>query len=48
MLQESPQVFSYANYMIELSLLEPAMLRYPPSTLAAAAIYLAIKLLKPG
>lgn len=35
-----------AKYLIELPLIEQRMLKYPPSNLAASAIYLARKITK--
>ena len=40
------KVFYYAQYMLELALMEYRMLKHKPSLLATGAVYLASKVLK--
>jgi len=41
-----PFIFNLARYLLELSLVEYRMLKHQPSMLAAAALYLALKIVK--
>lgn len=43
LLDNDQTVMFYATFLIELALIEVRMLQYPPSILAASAIYLACK-----
>ena len=46
LLQADQKTYMMARYLIELALVEYGLVKYPPSHLAASAIYLAAKIFK--
>ena len=45
-MEADKKTYMMARYLIELALIEYGLIKYPPSHLAASAIYLAAKIFK--